>query len=45
MHMLPQARALWLLGAEEQGTAAGRPHIGLDVWSPNINIARDPRCV
>jgi beta-D-xylosidase 4 len=39
-----EARALWVAGATEEfprdGTA---PHIGLDCWSPNINIARDPR--
>ena len=36
-----ESRALWLGGAVEQGP---RNHIGLDAWSPNINIARDPRC-
>lgn len=35
-----EARALWLAGAVEQSP---RNHIGLDVWSPNINIAKDPR--
>ena len=32
-----ETRALWLAGAVEQGP---RNHIGLDTWSPNINIAR-----
>jgi hypothetical protein len=35
-----EARALWLLGAVEESPGI---HIGLDCWSPNINIARDPR--
>jgi beta-glucosidase len=35
-----EARALWLLGAVEEFPNI---HIGLDCWSPNINIARDPR--
>lgn len=35
-----ETRALWLAGAVEQGP---RNHVGLDTWSPNINIARDPR--
>ena len=35
-----EARALWLLGAVEE---VPKIHIGLDCWSPNINIARDPR--
>ena len=38
-----EQRALWLLGAVEDSSWAGRPHIGLDCWSPNININRDPR--
>jgi len=38
-----ETRALWLAGAVEDSDWSGRPHIGLDVWSPNINIARDPR--
>jgi beta-D-xylosidase 4 len=37
-----ELRALWLEGAEENG-ASTRPHIGLDCWSPNINLNRDPR--
>jgi beta-glucosidase-like glycosyl hydrolase len=32
-----EGRALWLAGAVEQSP---RNHIGLDSWSPNINIAR-----
>ncbi len=35
-----EARALWLAGATE---ASNNIVIGLDAWSPNINIARDPR--
>jgi len=35
-----EARALWLAGAVENSHG---PHIGLDAWSPNININRDPR--
>jgi beta-D-xylosidase 4 len=35
-----EGRALWLAGAVEQGP---RNHIGLDTWSPNINIARAPQ--
>ena len=38
-----ETRALWLAGAVEASDWSGRPHIGLDAWSPNINIARDPR--
>jgi beta-glucosidase-like glycosyl hydrolase len=38
-----ETRALWLLGAQEESAWSGRPHIGLDCWSPNININRDPR--
>ncbi|EDQ89770.1 uncharacterized protein MONBRDRAFT_36817 [Monosiga brevicollis MX1] len=37
-----ETRALWLAGAVEASTWSGRPHIGLDTWSPNINIARSP---
>lgn len=36
-----ELRALWLEGARENYAKA--PHLGLDCWSPNINIARDPR--
>lgn len=38
-----ELRALWLAGATEESHWSGRPHAGLDCWSPNINIARDPR--
>lgn len=38
-----ETRALWLAGAVEDSDWAGRGHIGLDVWSPTININRDPR--
>ena len=38
-----ETRALWLAGAVEDSTWSGRPHIGLDVWSPNINIQRAPQ--
>jgi beta-D-xylosidase 4 len=38
-----ETRALWLAGAVEASAGSGRPHIGLDAWSPNININRDPR--
>lgn len=38
-----EARALWLAGAREASTWSGRALIGLDCWSPNININRDPR--
>ena len=37
-----EARALWLGGATEYN-GSPPPRIGLDAWSPNINIARDPR--
>ena len=35
-----ETRALWLAGATEESVWSGRPVIGLDVWSPNINLAR-----
>ena len=38
-----ETRALWLLGATEYDPWSGLPHIGLDVWSPNINLPHDPR--
>ena len=38
-----ELRALWLQGATEASSWSGRPHAGLDCWSPNININRDPR--
>ena len=37
-----ELRALWRQGVGEN-RASGLPPIGLDCWSPNINIARDPR--
>jgi hypothetical protein len=39
-----ELRALWLVGATEASSWSGKPHAGLDCWSPNININRDPRC-
>ncbi|OWY94589.1 Glycoside hydrolase, partial [Phytophthora megakarya] len=36
-----ELRGLWLEGATEN--YKGGPHLGLDCWSPNININRDPR--
>lgn len=38
-----ELRSLWLQGATEADPWSGRPHAGLDCWSPNINVARDPR--
>ena len=38
-----ELRSLWLQGATEASTWSGQPHAGLDCWSPNVNIARDPR--
>lgn len=38
-----EARALWLAGAREPSLWSGMAHIGLNCWSPNININRDPR--
>jgi len=35
-----ELRALWRLGATEYSSWSGRPHAGLDCWSPNININR-----
>ena len=37
-----ELRALWLQGVGENH-ADNLPHVGLNCWSPNINIARDPR--
>ena len=37
-----ELRALWLQGIGE-AHESGLPHLGLDCWSPNINIVRDPR--
>ncbi|KAL1512293.1 hypothetical protein AB1Y20_005555 [Prymnesium parvum] len=37
-----ELRALWLQNVGEDH-ASNLPHIGLDCWSPNIGIVRDPR--
>ena len=37
-----ELRSLWLQGVGENH-ASDLPHIGLDCWSPNIGIVRDPR--
>ena len=37
-----ELRALWLEGVGE-AHESNLPHLGLDCWSPNINIVRDPR--
>ena len=37
-----ELRALWLGGSREYN-GDPPPHLGLDTWSPNINLARDPR--
>eukprot|EP00493_Phyllostaurus_siculus_P027995 UN28343 len=37
-----ELRALWLEGVGENHLN-NLPHLGLDCWSPNINILRDPR--
>jgi beta-glucosidase-like glycosyl hydrolase len=37
-----ELRALWLQGVGENH-GNNLPHLGLDCWSPNINVARDPR--
>ena len=38
-----ETRSLWLAGATEYNSWSGRPKMGLDCWSPNININHDPR--
>jgi hypothetical protein len=38
-----ELRSLWLHGATEASSWSGKPHAGLDCWSPNVNINRDPR--
>jgi hypothetical protein len=38
-----EARALWLQGVTETSAWSGRALVGLDCWSPNINVNRDPR--
>jgi len=37
-----ELRALWLEGVGENHMN-NLPHLGLDCWSPNINVLRDPR--
>ena len=37
-----ELRALWLQGVGENHDS-NLPHLGLDCWSPNIGIVRDPR--
>ena len=37
-----ELRSLWLQGVGEDH-ASNLPHLGLDCWSPNIGIVRDPR--
>ena len=37
-----ELRALWVQGVGENHDS-GLPHLGLDCWSPNIGIVRDPR--
>lgn len=37
-----ELRALWLMNTAEN-RQDNLPHIGLDCWSPNINLVRDPR--
>ena len=36
-------RALWLQNVGEAHYPSQLPHFGLDCWSPNIGIVRDPR--
>ena len=36
-----ETRALWLAGAVEESSWSGRPHIGLDVWSPCVTTSPD----
>ena len=37
-----ELRSLWLQGIGENHNS-NLPHLGLDCWSPTINIGRDPR--
>ena len=37
-----ELRSLWLQGVGEDHDS-NLPHIGLDCWSPNVGIVRDPR--
>ena len=38
-----EMRALWLQNVGEHHYPSNLPHFGLDCWSPNIGIVRDPR--
>ncbi|CAB9497090.1 xylosidase/alpha-L-arabinofuranosidase 1 [Seminavis robusta] len=38
-----ELRALWLQNVGENHDDRNLPHMGLDCWSPNLNIVRDPR--
>jgi beta-glucosidase-like glycosyl hydrolase len=38
-----ELRSLWLQGIGENHAPTELPHIGLDCWSPNVGINRDPR--
>ncbi|CAE8734057.1 unnamed protein product [Polarella glacialis] len=38
-----ELRSLWKQGVGEEHPPTELPPIGLDCWSPNINIVRDPR--
>ena len=38
-----ELRSLWLHGIGENHAPTELPHIGLDCWSPNVGINRDPR--
>jgi beta-glucosidase-like glycosyl hydrolase len=37
-----ELRSLWLQNVGENHNS-NMPHIGLDCWSPNVGIVRDPR--
>ena len=34
-----ELRSLWLQGETEASSWSGRPHAGLDCWSPNVNVS------
>ena len=38
-----ELRSLWLQGKGENHPPTQLPHLGLDCWSPNVGIVRDPR--
>jgi beta-D-xylosidase 4 len=38
-----ESRALWLNGGRELSTWSGQAVIGLNMWSPTINVPHDPR--